>query len=54
MLDVLTIGTDTASNTAIQKAIYRSSGDLGLTVISDADGHRILSTRELTLNELNT
>lgn len=54
MLDVITIGKDTASNTAIRKAIYRSSGDLGLTVISDVDGHRILSTRELTLNELNT
>jgi His-Xaa-Ser system protein HxsD len=54
MLDVITIAKDTASNTAIQKAIYRSSGELGLTVVSDAHGHRISSTRELSLIELNT
>jgi His-Xaa-Ser system protein HxsD len=54
MLDVITIDKEAASLTAIQKAIYRSSGDLGLTVSSDVEGHHILSSRELTLVELNT
>jgi len=53
MFDVLTVSHEATSNSALQGALYRCSAHLGLTFKSEADGHHIYSSRELTTQELD-
>ena len=51
MFEALSIQAQVASVTAVQKAVYRCSADLGLLVLVDKGCIKILSTRELTIEE---
>lgn len=51
MFEALVIQAQVASVTAVQKAVYRCSADLGLLVRVDDDCIKVNSTRELTADE---